>query len=76
MRQEAKDEVTRTLDRDLTEKTTERVVLYLDKLFRRTAIEWLVAMDQVCQHITCNYLLNGLMFCSPSKLLNIPSSRA
>ena len=77
MRQETKDEVTHTLDCDLMEKTTERVVLYSDKLFWRTAIEWLVATDQVChQHIACNYLLNVLMFCSPSKLLNIPSSRA
>ena len=37
-----------TLDHDLKErKIAERVVPYLDKAFHRTAIEWLVAMDQV-----------------------------
>jgi hypothetical protein len=39
---------TRTLDRDLREKkTNERVMKYTDKLFRKVAIEWLVATDQV-----------------------------
>ena len=47
-RKEAAAEVTRTLDRDLVEKKlSERVVPYSDKLFRRTAVEWLVATDQV-----------------------------
>lgn len=40
--------MTRTLDRDLREKTvTERVVKYTDRSFRQAAIEWLVATDQV-----------------------------
>jgi hypothetical protein len=47
-RKAAAELVTRTLDRDLKEKTiTERVVPYSDKAFRRAAIEWLVATDQV-----------------------------
>jgi hypothetical protein len=47
-RKEAAEEVTRTLDRDLVEKKmSERVVPYSDKLFRRAAVEWLVATDQV-----------------------------
>jgi hypothetical protein len=39
--------VTRTLERDLTERSIERVVPYSDKLFHRTAIQWLTATDQV-----------------------------
>lgn len=47
-RKDAAEEVTRTLDRDLREKKiSDRVVSYSDKLFRRTAVEWLVATDQV-----------------------------
>ena len=42
------EEVSRTLDCDLREKKlSERVVAYSDKLFRRVAIEWLAATDQV-----------------------------
>jgi hypothetical protein len=42
------EEVTRTLDRDLREKKiSERVVPYSHKIFRRAAVEWLVATDQV-----------------------------
>jgi hypothetical protein len=46
-RKKAAEVVTRTLDSDLTEIISERVVPFSDKLFRRTAIEWLVATDQV-----------------------------
>lgn len=47
-RKEAVEEVNRTLDGDLREKNvSERVVPYSDKLFCRTAIEWLAATDQV-----------------------------
>lgn len=47
-RKAAAEEVTRTLDHDLREKKlSERVIPYSDKLFRRAAIEWLVATDQV-----------------------------
>jgi len=47
-RKAAAEEATRTLDRDLREKKfSERVVPYSDKLFRRAAVEWLVATDQV-----------------------------
>ena len=42
------EEATRTLDRDLREKkTSERVTPYSVKAFRRAAVEWLVATDQV-----------------------------
>ena len=47
-RKAAAEEVTQTLDRDLREKKIpERAVIYSDKLFRRAAVEWLVATDQV-----------------------------
>jgi hypothetical protein len=46
-RKEAAEEVHRTLDPDLREKIPERVVVYSDKLFRRVAVEWLAATDQV-----------------------------
>jgi hypothetical protein len=47
-RRKEAETVTRTLDRDLVEKkTTERIVPYSDKLFRKAAIDWLVATDQV-----------------------------
>src|ERR1700678_437774 len=47
-RKEAAEHVTRTLDRDLTEKKiSERLAPYTDKVFHRAAIEWLVATDQV-----------------------------
>ncbi|KAF8227910.1 hypothetical protein L208DRAFT_1130710, partial [Tricholoma matsutake] len=46
----AVEEATRTLDRDLREKKlSEQVIPYSDKLFRRAAIEWLVATDQLIQ---------------------------
>ncbi|KAI0245464.1 hypothetical protein BJV78DRAFT_1138445, partial [Lactifluus subvellereus] len=48
-RKEAKEEVHRTLDCDLWEKVSERVVPYSDKLFRRTAVEWIAATDQPLQ---------------------------
>lgn len=42
------EETTRTLDRDFREKMhSERDISYSDKLFRRKAIEWLLATDQV-----------------------------
>jgi hypothetical protein len=45
---EAVEEVTRNLDHDLREeKISEWVVPYSYKIFRHTAVEWLVAMDQV-----------------------------
>ena len=43
----AAEEVTRTLDHDLKEKLSKRIVPYSDKLFHRVAVEWLVATDQV-----------------------------
>jgi hypothetical protein len=47
-RKAAVEVATRTLDRDLKEKTiTEQVVPYSDKAFRQALIEWLVATDQV-----------------------------
>jgi hypothetical protein len=47
-RKMAAEKVTRTLDGDLRErKKPERVVPYTDRAFRQTAIEWLVATDQV-----------------------------
>jgi len=47
-KQKAAAEETRTLDRDLREKKpSERVIPYLDKLFRRAAVEWVAATDQV-----------------------------
>jgi hypothetical protein len=48
-RKAATEEVTRTLDRDLKERQPlECVVPYSAQGFRRLAIEWLVATDQVC----------------------------
>jgi len=47
-RKAAAEEATRTLDRDLQEKKlSERVDPYSDKPFRRVAVEWPVATDQV-----------------------------
>jgi hypothetical protein len=47
-RKAAAEQVVRTLDQDLREKKIkDRVLPYSDKLFRQTAIEWLVATDQV-----------------------------
>ncbi|KAH9987266.1 hypothetical protein BJV77DRAFT_950382 [Russula vinacea] len=46
-RKEAREQVTRTLDRDLKEKKlSERVIPYSYKGFIQAAIEWLVATDQ------------------------------
>ena len=45
-RKEAAEEVIRTLDPDLREKKIERIS-YSHKIFRRAAVEWLVATDQV-----------------------------
>ncbi|KAI9506990.1 hypothetical protein F5148DRAFT_955446, partial [Russula earlei] len=43
----AVEEVTHTLDRDLSqEKLSEWVIPYLDKLFHQVVVEWLVATDQ------------------------------
>jgi hypothetical protein len=51
-RKAGEEQVTRTLDRDLREKKpSERVVEYTDKLFRRVAVEWLVAADQASQRV-------------------------
>jgi hypothetical protein len=76
-RKEAAEEVTRTLDRDLREKkVSERVVPYSDKLFRRAAIEWLVATDQVVNSIQCLIFHSINFLRSPFKLLNIPNSRS
>lgn len=51
-RKDAAKEVVRTLDRHLTEKkVSERVVPFSDKLFLQTAIEWLIATDQVSHSI-------------------------
>jgi hypothetical protein len=48
-RKDAAEEVTCTLDRDLKEiKISEQLVPYSDKALHQAAIEWLVAMDQVC----------------------------
>jgi hypothetical protein len=38
-----------TIDAHVTEhKILERVIPYSDQLFRKAAIEWLIATDQVC----------------------------
>ena len=76
-RKEAAEEVTRTLDRDLREKKmSERVIPYSDKLFRRAAIEWLVATDQVGNPILCFIPYFITFRHSPFKPLNIPSLRS
>ena len=50
-RKAAAEDTMHTLDSDLVEKKhCERVVPYSDKLFRRVAMEWLVATDQVCAY--------------------------
>jgi hypothetical protein len=49
-RKEAAEEVIRTLDPDLRERKIERVP-YSHKVFRRAAVEWLVATDQVSDSI-------------------------
>ncbi|KAF8481671.1 hypothetical protein DFH94DRAFT_609267, partial [Russula ochroleuca] len=47
---EADREVQHTLDCDLREKDPEQVVVpYSDKLFRQTAVKWVVATDQPIQ---------------------------
>ena len=77
-RKQAVEEVQRTLDRDLQE-ISERVVTlapYTNRLFHRTAVEWLAATDQVCNPC-CNistFIITIL--CSLFKRLNIPSSRS
>lgn len=51
-RKAAAEAVIRTLDQDLTEKKiSERIVPYSHKGFRRTAVEWLAATDQVGKYI-------------------------
>jgi len=46
-RKAAAETATRTLECDLREKAFERIIPYSDKHFRRSAVEWLVATDQV-----------------------------
>ncbi|KAG1908525.1 uncharacterized protein F5891DRAFT_937641, partial [Suillus fuscotomentosus] len=49
-RKEKAKQAQRTINSHLTErKLSERVIPYLDKLFKRAAIEWLVATDQPIQ---------------------------
>jgi hypothetical protein len=45
----AAEQATRTLDDDVIEMPpSEQIIPYSDKLFRRVALQWLVATDQVC----------------------------
>ena len=75
-RKAAAEVATRTLDRDLKEKKiAERVVPYSDKVFRRAAIEWVVATDQVRVVLEIFYRLTLAFPCSHFKPLNIRSSR-
>ncbi|KAG2060643.1 hypothetical protein BDR06DRAFT_828545, partial [Suillus hirtellus] len=47
---EKAEQVQQTINLHLTEcKLSERVIPYLDKLFKQAAIAWLVAMDQPIQ---------------------------
>jgi hypothetical protein len=50
-RKEAAEVVIRTLDPDLREKKNEQRIPYSNKNFRRAAVEWLVATDQVSNSI-------------------------
>jgi hypothetical protein len=53
-----------TIDAHLTEhKVAEQVVPYSDKLFKKAAIEWLVATDQVWA-AQLSFVLCGCQFCS------------
>ena len=55
------EEVTHTLDHDLREKKiSEKVVPYSHRIFRRAAVEWLVATDQVGNFIL--QLISCLIF--------------
>jgi hypothetical protein len=48
-RKAAAEQATRTLDDDVVEMPpSEQIIPYSDKLFRRVALQWLVATDQVC----------------------------
>ena len=47
-RKKEREESQRTIDSHLTErKLADRVMPYSDKIFRKAAIEWLIATDQV-----------------------------
>jgi len=50
------EEATRTLDGDLRERPSKRVIPYSDKRFHRAAVEWLAATDQVSHFfLTTNF---------------------
>jgi hypothetical protein len=71
-RKAATEETMRTLDSDLVKKKPcERVVPYSDKLFRRVAVEWLVATDQVSVY---SYIFKSLISSSsqPIRALEHP----
>ena len=47
-RKKEREESQRTIDSHLTErKLVDRIMPYSDKIFRKAAIEWLIATDQV-----------------------------
>lgn len=60
-RKEAAEEVNRTLDPDLRERKVERTLPYSHKTFRRAAIEWIVATDQVSNTIILALILIDLI---------------
>ena len=63
LRKKKEEDKQRTLDKDLVEqKVKERIIPYSDPRFRRIAIEWLIATDQVCflYHISIQITYEGL----------------
>jgi hypothetical protein len=65
-----------TIDSHLTErKLAERVVPYSDKWFKKAAIEWLVATDQVCLLGLYNLIFVDILISSLFKLSNTPNSK-
>jgi len=74
-RKAAMELVTRTLDQDLKEKKiAEQAVPYSDNAFRRAAIEWLVATDQVWSTSLEYILSSNIITPSHYRLLSIQSS--
>jgi hypothetical protein len=56
-RKDALAEIGRTLDGDLRENVKEIIIPYSVKLFRRKAVEWIAATDQVSLYIVTNPLI-------------------
>jgi hypothetical protein len=75
-RKKENEQAQHTIDSHLTErKLTDRVLPYSDKAFRKAAIQWLIATDQVCCSPR-NYIFTAeLNFYSLFRLLNIRSFR-